>query len=240
MNIRKSIWYIAALISFAFGFNACEKDSKGLTKVTYYADIQLEGSSYMVVNKNSEYIDPGYTAVMEGKDVTDQVIVTGEVDTSASGIYTVIYSIVNADGFSTTVSRTVVVVDLSDPIEGIWNVDPSSYRIYDSGSPQPYGGAFQLLILNNGDGTYYVEDLMAGWYSQRAGYGSDYNMEAVVTISGDGSITLEDSYVAGWGDSADAFENGQFDADGKSISYTLFYAGVIEFHVTLNKEELQL
>lgn len=234
------------MLALAVGFTSCEKKSEGLTKITYYAQIVLEGDEYMVVAKGSEFVDPGFTATMNGQDVSNRVEVKSNVDTSTSGIYSVVYSIVNDDGFPANASRTVVVLDLNDPIEGFWKVDvEKSHRIYDAGNPVAYKGAFEFLIINEGD-AYYVEDLMAGWYAQGAGYGSAYAMEASVDIDADGNITLLESSVAGWGDEADDLQDGKYDAASNTISYTLLYGGISEetgnqviiFNVSLTKVDL--
>jgi len=128
----------------------------------------------------------------------------------------------------------VVVADLADPIEGAWVVNPASFRIYDGGAPVSYKGAFTITIFKSEAG-YAVSDLLAGWYDQGAGYGSDYAMEADIDVAADGKISLLYSYVPGWDDAADDLKNGKFDAATNQISYQLFYAGVIEFDVVLDK-----
>lgn len=236
--MKKNLVYFAALLIVLLGTAGCEKQSLGLTKTTFYADIQLDGGSQMVVAKGSTFVDPGFTAVMAGQDVTDKVEVTGEVDTSKSGVYTVTYGIVNADGFPSSVTRTVIVLDLADAVEGFWQVDKSvSTRDY-SGTLAPYKGAFQILIIGEGEGNYHVEDLLAGWYAQGAGYGADYAMDSEISIADDGTITLLKSSVPGWGDSADYLKDGKFDAATSTITYKVGYAGKMEFDVTLNKVEL--
>lgn len=210
-------------------------------RITYYATLDLfgiEGEEKMIIDKGSTFVDPGYYAEMQGEDVSDQVVVNSNVDTSTSGVYSVAYSIVNADGFSVEKVRTVVVLDPNDPVEGIYQTSSDAYRDYD-GTITNYGGPFEVLIINNGDGSYYFEDLMAGWYCQRAGYGADYNMYSYVSINEDGSLELLDSYVPGWGDAADALE-GTYDSATGKFTYVLDYAGVIHFHVTLEKEGLDL
>jgi len=234
---NKVIYALAALMLLTVGFTSCEKKSKDLTSVTYYAELFLEGDEVVTLDLNGTFVEPGYTAVMNGVDVTDQVKVLTDLDPTTKGVYTVNYVIVNADGFAATASRTVIVYDYSDPIEGLWWVDPASYRIYDSGAPVAYKGAFYTIITNNGDGTYTVEDLMAGWYDQRAGYGSDFAMWAEVTFAPDGTMTLNDSYVPGWDDAADALTDAKFDAATGTITYHLQYATVIDFYVTLNKAD---
>ncbi|MBR1878425.1 MAG: DUF5012 domain-containing protein [Paludibacteraceae bacterium] len=235
--MKKKILFIAVMALLTVGFASCEKESLGKTQITYYAEIQLEGESQMIIDKGSTYVEPGFTATMAGKDVSDQVTVTGDVDTSASGVYTISYSVVNADGFVASASRTVVVLDPADPIEGFWQLDASvSTRDY-NGTVASYKGNFQILFLSEGAGTYFVDDLFAGWYAQGAGYGTAYAMQAEITIAADGTITLEYSYVPGWGDSADYLNAGVYDAANKQITYKVGYAGIMEFDVTLNKVE---
>lgn len=240
--MKKNILFIATLALLALGFTSCEKESAGLTKITYYAEIALEGESTMIVAKGSEFVDPGFTATMKGEDVTDKVEVNSNVDTSASGVYSVTYSIVNEDGFPASASRTVIVLDLGNPIEGFWACSPASHRTNtDTGADVAYGASFEILILGNGDGTYFVDDLLAGWYAQRAGYGSDYAMQAIISIADDGTITLESSYVPGWGDAADALSSdAKYDAATQTISYMVTYAGFMDFTVELTKVDLGL
>lgn len=238
--MKKKILFIAALAIMAIGFTSCEKQSLGKTQITYYADIQLKGGSQVVVNKGTEYVEPGYTATMAGQDVTSQVAVSGSVDTSTSGVYTLYYSMSNKDGFTSSVSRTVIVLDLTDAVEGFWACTPTSFRTNtNTGAAVAYGESFEILIIGEGDGVYLVDDLLAGWYAQRAGYGTDYAMEAEISIAPDGSITLLDSYVPGWSDAADALSaDAKYDAAAKTITYTVTYAGYLDFTVTLNKVEL--
>ena len=238
--MKKSIIFIAVLALLTLGFTACEKESEGKTRITYYAEIILKGDATMVVEKGSEFKDPGFTATMKGEDVTEQVKVASDVDTSTSGVYSVNYSIANEDGFVASATRTVIVMNLSDPVEGFWTVTPESYRDY-NGKVVAYGKSFEILIIGEGDGIYAVDDLLAGWYCQRAGYGEDYAMQAKIAIAADGTITLEDSFVPGWGDKADYLKDGKFDADTKTITYDVGYgrpANPMDFYVTLNKVEL--
>lgn len=232
---NKMIYIVASLLMLTVGFSSCEKKSEGLTSITYYAELELIGGSVVGVNLDGTYVEPGYKATMNGQDVTSQVKVSDNIDTSEKGVYSVVYSVTNADGFASTISRTVIVADLSDPIEGAWVVNPASYRIYNGGAPTPYKGAFTITIFKNDVGGYEVSDLMAGWYDQGAGYGPDFAMLADITVAGDGTITYVDSYVKGWGDAADDLKNAKYDAAANQISYQLFYASVIEFDVVLDK-----
>lgn len=236
--MKKSILLIAVLGLLTLGFTSCEKKSAGLTQITYYADIQLEGDDYMVIEKGSTYEEPGFSATMAGQDVTSRLTIYSDLDTSKSGVYTITYSMVNDDGFPSSASRTVVVLDFNDPVEGFWYVTPTSFREY-NGKVVEYGAPFEILIIGEGDGVYYVDDLFAGWYAQRAGYGSNYAMEGEIQIAADGAISLLGSLVAGWGDSVEALNDAKYDAATSSIVYQAVYnKGTMFFNVTLIKEEL--
>lgn len=217
------------------GMSSCDKESEGLTSITYFPVITLEGDSYMIVDKGSVFVDPGCKAELNGEDVTSQVKVISSVDTSKSGVYSVNYVVYNEDGFAATASRTVVVLNPADAIEGFYTTDPGSYRLRE-GAKVVYGASFEILVLGNGDGTYDVEDLLGGYYSQRAGYGSAYNCEGIITIDGDGNVSAVDSYVAGWGDSLDEdLIDGKYDAATGTFSWNAPYAGM-NFFVTMTKE----
>ena len=229
--MKKIIYFaIGAVVAMTLAAS-CTKESEGLTRITYYPVLELEGETTMLVDKGSNFTEPGYTATLNGEDVSADVKIESDVNTSKSGIYSVVYSIMNSDGFSSVAKRTVIVFDFEDPVEGIYTVDPSSYRLY-NGAQLAFGRAFQIYVLANGDGTYLVDDILGGWYCQRAGYGTDYAMQATISISG-GSVNLINSYIPGWGDSLVDWADGSF-ADG-TLSYTAVYVSGMEFHITMSK-----
>lgn len=72
--------------------------------------IYLSGDKNMVIKEGESYVDPGYRATnaLTG-DVTDQVKLTGTVDTSKKGVYRIVYSVVDSDGATISDVRTVTV-----------------------------------------------------------------------------------------------------------------------------------
>ena len=101
-----------------------------------------------------------------------------------------------------------------------------------NGAQTAFGRAFQIYVLANGDGTYFVDDILGGWYCQRAGYGTNYAMQAHIKVSGD-VVELVDSYIPGWGDSLVYWADGT--VSNGTISYTAVYVSGMEFHVTMSK-----
>mgnify|MGYP002624215666 CR=1 FL=1 len=238
---RRILNIIAIAALSVLTLDSCDKESEGVTRTTYYPTIELEGDAVMYVDKGSEYVEPGYISMLNGEDVTSGVTVVSDVDTDASGVYYVNYiTIDNEDGFGAAATRKVVVLDFSDPIEGVYVVNSAvSFRDY-GGTIANFKGDFEILIISNGDGTYYVSDLFGGWYDQGAGYGSNYACVAVMTINGATvDVDPDDTFVAGWGDSIDDFHDASYDKTTKTLTYQTDYAGIMTFNVTLVKQPIE-
>lgn len=226
--MKKNILYTMLFAMVALLVTSCgDKESEGKSRFTFYPTIELEGDSYIVWDKGTPYVDPGYVSTMNGEDVTSQVTVTGSVNVNQSGVYNLTYTTMkNEDGFDASASRTVVVLDPNSEIEGFYLTQADSYRSY-NGNDVKYGRAFEILVIDNGDGTLYVDDLFGGWYAQRAGYGTKYCMEGTISLADDGSLSLVNSLVAGWGDSLVGLEgtysDGVFTLVAEYVSGMKFY-----------------
>lgn len=220
----------------ALAITSCSKDTEGVTGITYYPVIELDGPIYDQAPAGHAYVDPGYSASLNGEDYTQNVKVTSALDFAdpKPGYYSISYSAVNSDGFSATATRYVLVAEADDKASGYYSTDPTSFRVA-SGNTVYYGDSYFVYVAGNGDGTYEVSDLLAGWYEYRAGYGSSYALGGELAIADDGTVSLVDSYLPGWGDSADDLTDGSFDAATGTISYLVQYAGM-EFHVTMVKD----
>lgn len=230
----KKIFYIAFCVLSAIAFGSCQNiTTDGVTGITYYPVITLEGDSQIIVQKGTQYNEPGYSAVLNGEDVTASVEVITNLNTSKSGAYSVTYKCVNADGFSTTASRKVIVLDLKDAVEGFYLTSADSYRDRE-GTITKYGSSFEILVTNNDDGTYSCDDLLGGYYCQRAGYGADYALAGIFSLDGSGNVTHISSSIPGWGDSADGI-TGTFNSETSTFDICTVYAGM-KFYVTMTKE----
>ncbi|MEZ5476947.1 MAG: DUF5011 domain-containing protein [Thiolinea sp.] len=91
--------------------------------------ISLLGDNPVTVALNATYIDAGATASdnMDG-DLTGSITLTSTVDTANAGSYSVTYSVMDAAGNTTTLSRTVNVVamqpDITPPVITLNGTDP--------------------------------------------------------------------------------------------------------------------
>lgn len=239
--MRTKIFYYVLLIVSIMTLGSCDdKSTEGLTRITYYPTITLNEGSKVIVEKGTTYKEPGYVSTLNGEDVSGKVTVSGSVDTAKSGVYKLTYTTVkNDDGFSSTATRTVVVLNTKSPIEGFYTVSSDSYRTYNKATAT-FGKNYEFLIVDNLDGTYDVSDMFAGWYDQRAGYGPTYAMAGKMAIDGEGKITLIDSHIQGWGDSLVSLEGTSDTATGKMtvVSAYMGSAGIMKFFMTWTKKAI--
>ena len=112
MRIIKFLLILAAVIPFA----SCEKTEKpdntpdrvGISRVTYFPTFTMSGAKYISIVKGGSFTDPGVTAKEGTADL--QVTKTGTVNTNTVGVYDIVYSATNKDGFTSSVTRTVAVL----------------------------------------------------------------------------------------------------------------------------------
>jgi len=80
--------------------------------------IVLEGDNPYVIEPNSTYTEPGYTATdnRDGNITNDVIITGGDIDTSTVGINTVKYTVTDAVGNTTEVTRLVQVGNMNDSV----------------------------------------------------------------------------------------------------------------------------
>lgn len=226
-----------SLIAIALGLlgSSCSKDTEGLTGVTYYPSIELDGPTYMMATAGTPFEDPGFSATMQGEDITSEVNISTNMDLQnpAPGYYSIVYSAVNPDGFAASAQRYVLVADADDKASGYYTTTEDSNL---NGSNFFGVNECSILVYGNGDGTYVISDLLGGFYAQVRGYGSAYALQGEVEIADDGTITLIDSYLSGWGDSANDLTDGYFDADTETMSWTCDYTEYnYLFNVTIAK-----
>ena len=100
-------------------------DSSGnitsVERVIQYKDliapvIELKGEQEMVLDYGAEFVEPGWTATDEcDGDISQSVVVEGEINSKEPGEYTYIYTVLDTSGNIGTISRKVKVLDVSAP-----------------------------------------------------------------------------------------------------------------------------
>jgi hypothetical protein len=233
--------YCLIIFSVIFFF-ACEKETEGISRITYYVDLELKGNSTEFVNLGGTYIEPGWTAIEEGSDVSENVTVSGTVDTSKPGLYTLNYLVYNADGFPKTAQRQVVVSDPTpSPLEsGFYKVSKLSNRTSLGSGPgsagsKEYASEPLILIYQVSPAKFYISDFIGGYYEVGRGYGPAYALKGHFTLNPDNTLTANDSFLAGWGDSLDDLINATYDPATKTLTYTAQYAGAYDFNIIATK-----
>ncbi|GAF05067.1 BT_2262 family domain-containing protein [Saccharicrinis fermentans] len=214
---------------------SCDDDSTGgETGLTVYPTLDLIGESSVIIEKGVDFEDPGYTSFLSGEDVSDEVIVTSNVDVNVPGVYLVTYEITNSDGYPVSKSRTVYVADTTPSVisTSMHSVLTDTHRInHDSDDARTDFAGYEVLFLQTEPGVFYCSDLLGGYYDQRAGYGSGYAMNGYFKLNEDNTISLISSSVPSWGDSADGMRNGFYDPSTGNIAWTIDYAGILEFNI---------
>ncbi len=167
--MKKRYSYFAVLIALIGLISSCKKDPiintpdrVGISKVTHFPILTIVGESVILVPNGGTFTDPGVTAKVGTNDVP--VTSSGTVNTSQDGIYTILYSAVNSDGFSATTYRTVAVYstdassaahDLSGSYLrsatgelAIWKkIAPGTYLVTNPGGAAS-GESLSIIVLN--------------------------------------------------------------------------------------------
>lgn len=234
--MKGKLLYLTMLVAALVSTTGCKDSTAGLTYITYYPVIELKGETSIEHNKNTEFVDPGFTATINGEDVSDQVDISSDLDVSKTGIYTIGYTIVNADGFAASASRTIFVYDFDDPVIGDYLVDTEK-SFYEYNGTQAYPQSFQVNVRCESDSTYLIDDMFANWFSIVKEKGEAAKMEGVISIADNDSISLVRSYVPQWKDGLNSLSNGKFDKENKTLEWVVDYTkSHALFHVFLTKK----
>lgn len=118
-------------------------------KDVYEPVVTLTGSATINLKQNDTWTDPGATALdnYDG-DVTQDIVVEGEVNTGAVGQYTVTYTVSDAAGNTGTAERVVNVLDK--------NADNVIYLTFDDGPSQYTEQLLDVLDKYNVKATFFV------------------------------------------------------------------------------------
>lgn len=232
-RMKKFIYSILVSGALLCATTSCKDSAEDPSVVTYFAELTLNGDEFIKLSVGDTYTEPGYTATEGENDITDKVIVSGTVDTTTPNFYDLTYSVANTDGFSVSATRQVMVVDPNNFASAYLSETEIGTRHY-TGAP--------VVISDNGDGTYEIDDLLGGfqWYGLNPGFEPtyDFHAEAIIRLNADNTVTLEE--VGSW--SSDALgisdpltiQSGSYDPATGVITLKIGYAGDT-LSVTLTK-----
>lgn len=99
------------------------------SRITTPPTITLRGDSYITLNQGDRYNDPGYYATdAKGNDITSRVSVSGSVNTSVAGTYTIRYTVTDTYGNSSSKTRTVRVISTYVAVSSI-SITPNTVTL---------------------------------------------------------------------------------------------------------------
>ena len=228
--MKKIYLYGLMLCATVMGMTSCSKDEHTDTRVTHFATIELKGEDFMVMNVGEPYTEPGYTAMEGTEDISSKVVVSGAVDSNKGGFYTLTYTAANKDNFSASAKRTVMVKN-SKSLASAY-LGESQY-----GSRHYYNAP--IVISDNGDGTYTIDDIAGGFYfyGRYPGYEPtyDFHLQAVIKRNADNSIELVscDGSKWYWGDPI-TITSGSYDPATGKVTLINDFSGT-PLYVTLTK-----
>jgi len=165
--------------------------------------LTINGESTITLHQGATYTEPGATAQDE-RDGSVVVNISGNVDTSVVGQYTVTYTATDSAGNSATLTRTVNVIDVTPPsltLNGQANITLEQFATYSelgATATDAVDGTLVVTITGSVDtttvGTYTLT------YSTIDFSGNEANATRVVTVidvtapvitlNGDQNITL--------------------------------------------------
>jgi hypothetical protein len=162
----KKLIQFCSLLTVLFG--ACNKDEihntddqVGISRVTHFAVLTLNGDRYVTIEEGGTFTDPGIVATEGGADIP--YTTEGSVNTGEVGVYDITYTAVNKDGFPASLTRTVVVYstdasaasnDLSGTylrpatgVESTWTkIAPGVYSVFNPGGAA--GTNVTVIVFN--------------------------------------------------------------------------------------------
>lgn len=107
--------YISYTVTDSSG-NTAKKKRTIIYKDIVAPTITLTGGEEVHVNTGQEFVDPGYSAIDDcDGDLTDKVVVKGDVDTQKNGDYKLTYTVSDSQGNKAEAKRLVKVGDFSAP-----------------------------------------------------------------------------------------------------------------------------
>ena len=191
-----------------------------------YPFITLEGDKTVLVGIGDNYVEPGYSAEVNGEDITNSVIVTSNVDTSKPGFYTVTYSVERPYGLKDLKTRNVWVNNPGHFNNIYWG------ECWHSTNSQShyYNSPIVIEETDSSEYLYTINDVLGGFYSygKYPGYilfHCDFFVDALLKLDGASVTMLEENEDWYFYDSEDLLEmlDGQWNPETGVVTYRMNY-----------------
>lgn len=242
--MNKLIYKILPVL-FLVLFISCEEDdtTEGVSRITYFPLMTLNGATEIITPIGVSFTDPGAIAEESGEPIEVITNISAgryrglPYSKDISDIYTVSYSAFNKDGFSVSVSRTLVVKEIGDMVTNLAGVYISSVS-RDNIAPAQYQNMKYVTIWEKSPGMYQISDGIGAWYELGRSLGVNYGAPgATIKVNGPNnfSIANKDFTVGTFGGVAELVEF-TVDPIAKTINFkTKWDAGPYVFAVQLKQ-----
>jgi hypothetical protein len=224
----KMIYYVAISLLIILGSCTKKIETDGLSKVTYFPEMDMSGDDVILVAKGSTFSEPGVAATENGANIDVKTSVGGvfrgysgtTLNTESPDKYVITYTATNSDGFNANLERTVWVVATGDLVNSIEGLYTSTVKRGSTLTAQ-YTDMKYILIYKTGANTYAITCAIGGYYDIGRAYGPGYAaLGAVITANNiatnDFSITRATFPL--WGNISD-ITNFAVNAANKTITF---------------------
>ena len=160
---KDGTYVIAYSVKDSYG-NECIVNRNVIVQDITPPAITLKGDKNQYIKIGSDYNDPGFSAIdtVDG-DMTEKVQISGSVDTSKIGSYTISYKVTDAAGNSAAVSRQIYVFDKQAEVNTVNPGNKVVYLTFDDG-PGPYTKKLlDILDKYNVKATFFVTGQKLGY-----------------------------------------------------------------------------
>lgn len=165
-----------------------DNSSEGISKVTNYPVLTLHGDEFYQLAAGEVFEDPGITATEGGEEIDYVTTIKGSLlgtttlDTNVADEYTITYTATNVDGFSASITRTVLVVktgDFADDFSGYYKATVVRNGV----GGAAYTDMEYILIVPSGANSYRLSDGIGGYYDIGRAYGPTYRAPATINVN---------------------------------------------------------
>ncbi len=244
-KIFKIIYLLLLPIIFIAVTTSCEreKESEGISRITYFPDFKMSGDEVIVLNKGDNFTDPGIKAYENGVEIPVKSTVIGDyfpassLDVNTPNKYIITYLATNKDGFDGTAQRIVYVISTGDLINNIEGLYTSTVVRNGVQSPQ-YQDLKYIMIRKSGDNVYEISDAIGGYYDLGRKYGADYRATGAQITANNiatNDFDLGPSFGVGAFGGVATITSFTVDASNKTITFVTEWDAGYTFEVTLTQ-----
>ena len=222
--------YIVLFVITGTLVSCVEDDTNGVSRITDYPIITVNGPTEIFVTQGSSYKDAGAVSKEGGAEIETTTKITSgdnfglDFSVNAPDKYVVTYSAVNKDGFAGSALKTVWVVptkgDLVNSIEGLYLADCQRAPSFTPSAQ--YNGLKYVFIKKTGANTYAISHAIGGYYDMGRNYGPAYAAKGAIITANNiaaNDFSFTGANIPGFGLDINISEFKVFPAT-KTITYT--------------------